>query len=159
MSSRFYVVTLPVLPFLHGLSGRIMLNFARHTNLCIHNLERYMFLWVVPLSCYLTLVCQLLVRSRCAFMFIVAFYTRGPSSRSIPEWLGEKNSSTSSISRIGSKQLYSADQSANPTFVLFYLGVLPHYVIIVMRIAPPLMNSWCSDISLHHYSFLGSMLL
>ena len=35
--------------FLHGLSGRIMLNLVRHTNLCIHNSESYMFLWVVPL--------------------------------------------------------------------------------------------------------------
>ena len=34
--------------FLHGLSGRIMLNLVRHTNLCIHNLESYMFLGVVP---------------------------------------------------------------------------------------------------------------
>ena len=40
-------------------------------------------------------------------------------------WLGETNSSTSSISRIGSKQLYSADQNANPAFVLLYLGALP----------------------------------
>ena len=35
--------------FLHGLSERIMLNFVRHTNPCIHNSESYMFLWVVPL--------------------------------------------------------------------------------------------------------------
>ena len=35
--------------FLHGLSGRNMLNLVRHTNLCIHNSESYMFLWVVPL--------------------------------------------------------------------------------------------------------------
>ena len=35
--------------FLHGLSGRIMLNLVRHTNLCIHNSESYVFLWVVPL--------------------------------------------------------------------------------------------------------------
>ena len=31
--------------FLHGLSGRNMLNLVRHTNLCIHNSENYMFLW------------------------------------------------------------------------------------------------------------------
>ena len=35
--------------FLHGLSGRNMLNFVRHANPCIHNSENCMFLWVVPL--------------------------------------------------------------------------------------------------------------
>ena len=29
-----------------------MLSFARHTNLCIHNSESYMYLWVVPLPLY-----------------------------------------------------------------------------------------------------------
>ena len=38
--------------FLHGLSGRNMLNLVRHTNLCIHNSEKLMFLWVVPLYLY-----------------------------------------------------------------------------------------------------------
>ena len=33
---------------LHGLSGRNV-DLARHINLCIHNSENYMFLWVVPL--------------------------------------------------------------------------------------------------------------
>ena len=37
---------------LHGLSGRNLLNLVRHTNLCIHNSESYMFLWVVPLHLY-----------------------------------------------------------------------------------------------------------
>ena len=35
--------------FLHGLSGRNMLNLVRHANLCIHNPENHMFFWVVPL--------------------------------------------------------------------------------------------------------------
>jgi hypothetical protein len=61
-------VTLPVPPFLHGLSGRIMLNFARHTNLCIHNSESYMFLELSLFSYFLALVCQLIVRSMCAFV-------------------------------------------------------------------------------------------
>ena len=76
-------------------------------------------------SCISILVYQLIVKSMCAFMFIDAFYSCGPSSRSSSEWLGETNSSTSSISWIGSKQLYSVDQNAKPAFVLFYLGVLP----------------------------------
>ena len=54
--------------FLHGLSGRNMLNLVRHTNLCIHNSESYMFLWVVLFSCILTLVYQLIVKSMCAFV-------------------------------------------------------------------------------------------
>ena len=88
--------------FLHGLSGRNLLNLVRHTNLCIHNSESYMFLWVILFSCILTLVYQLIVKSMCASV-IVAYYSCGPSSHSIPEWLGETNSSTLSISRIGSK--------------------------------------------------------
>ena len=54
--------------FLHGLSGRNMLNLVRHTNLCIHNSESYMFLWVVLFSCILTLVYQLIVKSMRAFV-------------------------------------------------------------------------------------------
>ena len=34
--------------FLHGLSGRNV-ELVRHTNLCVHNSENRMFLWVVPL--------------------------------------------------------------------------------------------------------------
>ena len=82
----------------------------------------------VLLSCPIlivpTLVYQLIVKSMRAFVYrclsllwsVRPFYS---------EWLGETNSSTSSISRIGSKQLYSADQIANLAFALFYLGVLP----------------------------------
>ena len=55
--------------FLHGLSGRNMLNLVRHTNLCIHNSENYMFLWVVLFSCILTLVYQLIVKSMRAFVY------------------------------------------------------------------------------------------
>ena len=54
--------------FLHGLSGRNMLNLVRHTNLRIHNSENYMFLWVVLFSCILTLVYQLIVKSMRAFV-------------------------------------------------------------------------------------------
>ena len=89
--------------FLHGLSERIMLNLVRHTNLCIHNSERYMFLWVVPLfSCLLTFVYQLIVKSMRAFVhrcFLILWSVKP----FYPGWLGEMNSSTSSISRIGSK--------------------------------------------------------
>ena len=54
-------------------------------------------------------------------------YSCGPSSHSIPKWLGETNSSTSSISRIGSKQLYPADQMQSS-----FWSVLPWSVTIFM---------------------------
>ena len=54
--------------FLHGLSGRNMLNLVRHTNLCIHNSENYMFFELSRFSCLPTLVYQLIVRSNCAFV-------------------------------------------------------------------------------------------
>ena len=72
-----------------------------------------------------TFIYQFIVKSMCAIVSIDAYYSCGLSSHSILEWLGKTNSSTSSISRIGSKQLYSTDQNANPVFVLIYLGVLP----------------------------------
>ena len=158
MSYPFCILNLPVLPICMGCPEE-MLSFARHTNLFIHNSEKYMFLELFLLSCIPAIFFQLIAKSMCAFVLIDAYYSCGPSSHSIPELLGETNSSTSSISGIGSKQLYSADQNANPAFVLFYLGVLPPYVRIVMGIAPPLMNSGYSDTSHHHYSFLGSVLL
>jgi hypothetical protein len=76
-------------------------------------------------SCILTFIYQLIVMSSHALMFIDAYYPCGPSSHSSSEWLGEIKSNTSSISWIGSKQLYSADQEANPASFLFYPEVLP----------------------------------
>ena len=89
--------------FPHGLFGRNMSNsfdmliHASTTQKIICSFELF------PFSCILTRVYQLIVRSSRAFMFIDAYYPCGPSSHSIPEWLGEMNSSTSSISSIGSK--------------------------------------------------------
>ena len=54
--------------FLHGLSGRNMLNFVRHANPCIHNSEKHMFLWVALFSCLLTFVYRLIVKSMRAFV-------------------------------------------------------------------------------------------
>ena len=76
-------------------------------------------------SCILTSVYQVIVRNSCAIVFVSVYYLCGPSSRSISEWLGEINSSTLFISRIGSKQLYFADQNATQLLILFYPGVLP----------------------------------
>lgn len=155
----FQIVNLPVLLLLHGLSGRNMLNLVRHTNLCIHNSESYMFLELTLLGCIPTLVYQLIVRNSCAFVFIDAYYSCGLSSHSILEWLGETNSSTSSISWIG--QSSCIPQIKMPIQLLFCSTseYYPLYVRIAMRIAPPLMNSWRSDTSRHHYPFLGSVLL
>ena len=106
-------------------------------------------------SCILTFVYQLIVKGMCAFIH-QCHYSCGPSSHSILEWLGETNSGTSSISRIGSKQLYSADQNAIQFLFRFTLECYHLYIKIIMGIAHHPMNSWCSDTSLHHYSFLGS---
>ena len=76
---------------------------VRHTNPWIHNSKCYMLLELSILSCIPTIIYKLIVRNSCAFVFIDAYYSCGPSSHSISEWLGETNSSTSSISRIGSK--------------------------------------------------------
>ena len=139
--------------FLHGLTGRNlwnsfdMLNHAPTTQKIICSFELSLF------SCLLTLVYQLIVRSNCASVFINAYYSCGPSSHSIPEWLGETNSSISSNSRIGSKQLCSADQILIQLLVCSTLKNYPLYVRNVMRIALSLMNSWRSDTSRHHFHF------
>ena len=106
--------------FLHGLSGRIMLNLVRHTNLCIHNLESYMFLWVVPLSCLLTLVYHLIVKSMRAFLLLLwsvkPFYSRMTRRNKlqylihIQDWV---------------KVVVLHRSNTNPAFVLLHLGVLP----------------------------------
>ena len=76
--------------------------FVRHAKPCIHNSENRMFLWVALFSCILTLVYQLIVKSMRAFVYrcLLLLWSVKPFC---PEWLGETNSSTSSISRIGSK--------------------------------------------------------
>ena len=71
MSSPFYIVTLLVLPFCMGCPEE-MLSFARHTNLCIHHLESYMFLELFLFSCIPTILYQLIAKSMCAFVFINA---------------------------------------------------------------------------------------
>ena len=102
MSSPFCIVNLPVLPSCMGcpeemLSLLDILIYASTTQ------KNYMILELFLFSCIPTIFYQLIVKSMCAFVFIDAFYSCGPLSHSIPEWLGETNSRTSSISRIGSK--------------------------------------------------------
>ena len=76
--------------------------FVRHAKPCIHNSENHMFLELSLFSCILTLVYQLIVKSMRAFVYwcLLPLWSVKPFC---PEWLGETNSSTSSISRIGSK--------------------------------------------------------
>ena len=128
MSSPCYIATLPVLPLCMGYPEETcwtwfdILIYASTTQKVIFSFELSLF------SCLLTFVYQLIVKSMCAFVFIDAYYSYGPSSHSIPEWLGETNSSTSSISRIGSKQLCSADQNASPAFD----SILPWSITVFM---------------------------
>ena len=109
-------------------------------------------------SCIPILVYQLIAKFMSCIRVIDAYYSCGPSSHSIPEWLGETNSSTSSISWTG--QSSCIPQIKMPIQLLFCSTseYYPLYVRIVMRIAPSLMNSWCSDTSCHHFSFLGPVL-
>ena len=124
MGSRFYIVTLPVLPFCMGYPEEIcwtwfdILIYASTTQKVICSFELSLF------SCLLTFVYQLIVKSMCAFVYrcLLLLWSVKPF---YSEWLGETNSSTSSISRIGSKQLYSADQMPIQLLILFYPEVLP----------------------------------
>ena len=126
--------------FLHGLSGRNMLNLVRHTNLCIHNSESYMFLELTLLSCIPTLVYQLIVRNSCAFTFIDAYFSCGSSSHSIPEWLGETNSRTNPHPGLGQSSCIPQIKCQSSLWFCSTLEYYPLYVRIVMRTTPTLMN-------------------
>ena len=158
MSSPCYIVTLPAQPFCMGYPEELcwtwfdILIYASTTQKTVCSFELSLF------SCLLTFVYQLIVKSMRAFVYrcLLLLWSVKPFYRGM---IGETNSSTSSISRIGSKQLCSTDQNASPAFdsVLPWSITLFHSKSIV-RIAHPLMNSWYSDTSRHHYSSLGSVL-
>ena len=142
MSSPFYIMTLPVLSFCMGCPEE-MLSFARHTNLCIHNSENYMFLELFLFSCIPTILYQLIAKSMCAFAFINAllflwsvkpFYS-GMTRRNklqylihIQDW-------------VQVAVFFSADQMPIQLLLYSILEYYPLYVRIVMRIAPSLMHS------------------
>ena len=144
--------------FLHGLSERIMLNYVRHTNPCIHNSESYMFLELSLSSWFLALVYQLIVKSMHAFIHrcLLFLWSVKPF---YPEWLGETNSSTSSISRIGSKSCAPQNKLLIQLLFCSTLEYYPIYVKNIIGIAHHPMNSWYSDTSCHHCSFLGSCVI
>ena len=115
MSSPCYIVTLPAQPFCMGYPEELcwtwidLLIYASTTQKVICSFELSLF------SCLLTPVYQLIVKIMCAFVHRCLLLLRSVKPFH-SEWLGETNSSTSSISRIGSKKLCSADQIANPAF-------------------------------------------
>ena len=98
-----------------------MPNHASTTQKIVCSFELSLF------SCLLTFVYQLIVKGMHAFVYrcLLPLWSVKPFC---PEWLGETNSSTSSISRIGSKQLCSADQNASPAFD----SVLPWSITVFM---------------------------
>ena len=157
MSSPCYIVTLPAQPFCMGYPEELcwtwfdILIYASTTQKVICSFELSLF------SCLLTFVYQLIVKSMCAFVYrcLLLLWSVKPFYHGM---IGETNSSTSSISRIGSKQLYSADQNANPAFALFYLGVLPPLCQNCHENCTNSHEFWRSDTSRHHCSFLGSVL-
>ena len=95
-------------------------------------------------SCLLTFVYQLIVKSMRAFIYrcLLLLWSVKPFHSG---WLGETNSSTSSIFRIGSKQLYSADQILIQFLFCSILKYYPLYIKIIMGMAHHPMNSWFSD--------------
>ena len=123
MSSPCYIVTLPAQPFCMGYPEELcwtLFGIPTHASttqkvICSFELS--------PFSYIPTFIYQLIVKRMYAFVHrcLLPLWSVKPF---YPEWLGETNSSTSSISRIGLKKLCSADQIANPAFVLLYLGVL-----------------------------------
>ena len=103
MSSPLYIVALPVLPFCMGYLEETcwtwfdILIYASTTQKDICSFELSLC------SCIPILVYQLIAKFMSCIRVIDAYYSCGPSSHSIPEWLGETNSSTLSTSRIGTK--------------------------------------------------------
>ena len=155
MSSPFYVVTLPVLPFYMGCPEE-MLSFARHTNLCIHNSENYMFLELFLFSCIPTILYQLIAKSMCAFVFINAllflwsvkpFYS-GMTRRNKLQYLIHIQDWVKVVVPRRSKCQPSFCPVLPWSITIFYIG-------IIIGIAHHPMNSWYSDTSCHHCSFLG----
>ena len=120
------------------------MEFVRHAKPCIHNSENYVFLWDVLRSCILTLVYQLIFKSMRAFVYrcLLLLWSVKPFHSG---WLGETNSSTSSIFRIGSKQLYSADQILIQFLFCSTLECYHLYIKLIMGMAHHPMNSWFSD--------------
>ena len=86
----------------------------------------------------------------CVHSFIDTSYSCGLSSHSILEWLGETNSSTLSTSRIGQSSCILWIKMPIQLLLCSTLECYHLYVKNIMRIAPPLMNSWRSDTSRHH---------
>ena len=127
MSSPCYIVTLPAQPFSMGYPEELcwtLFGIPTHvstTQKVICSFELSLF------SCLLTFVYQLIVKGMCAFVYrcLLLLWSVKPFYRGM---IGETNSSTSSISRIGSKQLYSADQNASPAFD----SVLPWSITVFM---------------------------
>ena len=115
-----------------------------------------MFLWVVPLSRLLTLGYQLIVKSSCALELIDAYYSWGPSSRSISERIGETTPEPHPYLGLGQSSHTPQIKILIQFLFCSTLECYHLYIKIIMGIAHHPMNSWCSDTSLHHYSFLGS---
>ena len=158
MSSPLYIVALPVLPFCMGYPEEIcwtsfdMLNHASTTQKIVCSFELSLF------SCLLTPVYQLIVKIMCAFVHrcLLLLWSVKPFHSG---WLGETNSSTSSIFRIGSKQLYSADQILIQFLFCSTLECYHLYIKLIMGMAHHPMNSWFSDTLAIIIHFSASVLL
>ena len=145
--------------FLHGLSGRNMLNsfdmlvHASTTRKIICSFELSLF------SCFLALVYQLIFRSSYASVFIDAYYSCGPSSHSVLNDLEKQTPVPHPYPGLGQR---SCAPQIKLLIQLLFCSTLEYYIFyieIVIGIAHHPMNSWYSDTSCHHCSFLGSCVI
>ena len=113
---------------------------VRHINLCIHNSESYMFLWVVPFHLYSYHRLSIDSQEYACIGSSMSIILVARQAILFSNDLEKTNSSTSSISWTSQSSCIS--QIKMPIQLLFCstLEYYPLYVRIVMRTAPTLMN-------------------
>ena len=159
MGSPFHIVNLHVLPFQHGLSGRNMLNLfgilihVSTTQKIVCSIEFSLF------SCIPVFIYPLIVKSNCAFVLsmLIILVVR----RAILFWNDQEKQTPVPHPYPGSGQRSCAPQ-IKLLIQLLFCSTLEYYHLdigSVIGIAHHPMNSWYSDTSCHHCSFLGSCVI
>ena len=88
--------------------------------------------------------------------FIDAYYPCGPSSHSVLNDLEKQTPVPHPYLGLGQSSCTLQIKLLTQILFCSTLEYYHLYIKNVMGIAHHPMNSWCSDTSLHHYSFLGS---
>ena len=158
MSSPLYIVTLPVQPFRIGYPEETcwallnILIYASTTQKIICSFELSLF------SCLLTFVYQLISRV-CIHSFIDAYYPCGPSSHSVLNDLEKQTPVPHPYLGLGQSSCIPQIKCQSSFWFCSTLEYYHLYIGIVIGIAHHPMNSWYSDTSCHHCSFLGSCVI